>query len=149
MNEATVDDATKDEATVALADYKSSYRHLAWCFRRSRDTWKEKHQRLKREHKLLQNQLRAVTASREHHKQIARQASLDLDCLRLQADHLQLQLRDAQAELEKKGALPSSPIPGEAAHRALLLVRPDSLLPPVDSSRRRFPARVRLRLVPV
>ena len=77
-----------DEAAVALADYKSSYRHLAWSFRRSRDAWKAKHQQLKRQHKRLQNQLRAVTASRDRHKQAARTAQQQAAQLQEQVDTL-------------------------------------------------------------
>lgn len=80
-----------DEAAVALADFKSSYRHLAWCFRRSRDTWKGKHQDLRRAHKRLQNRLRAVTTSRERHKQAARAAEARAAHLQEQVDRLQCQ----------------------------------------------------------
>jgi chromosome segregation ATPase len=87
-----------DEAAVALADYKSSYRHLAWSFRRSRDKWKAKHQQLKRQHKRLQNQLRAVTASRERHKQAAHHAEQRVAQLHEQIDRLQDQHAAASGE---------------------------------------------------
>lgn len=90
-----------DEAAVALAGYKSSYRHLAWSFRRSRDGWKAKHQQLKRDHKRLQNQVRAVTASRERHRQAAHQATQRAAHLQEQVDRLHDQL--AATSGEKRG----------------------------------------------
>ena len=90
-----------DEAAVALADYKSSYRHLAWSFRRSRDAWKAKHQQLKRQYKRLQNQLRAVSASRDRHKQAARTAQQQVARLQEQVDLLHD--RRAAASGEKGG----------------------------------------------
>ena len=106
-----------DEAGVALADYKSSYRHLAWCFRRSRDNWKNKHRRLKGDHDRLRNQLRSVTASRERHEQAARQAALKAEGLRLQVDDLRRQLLDARDGSEKRGPLPACLNPGSSPRR--------------------------------
>lgn len=99
-----------DEAPTALAAYKSSYRHLAWCFRRSRDRWKAKHQQLQRQHKRLQNQLRAVTASRARHRQaaeaaagLAEQLRQQVEQLNEQVGQLQQRLAEATAAGEKRG----------------------------------------------
>jgi hypothetical protein len=51
----------------------SPWRNLAWSFRKSRDSWKEKCARLRRELKRLQNQLRDVRNSRERWRQRAEQ----------------------------------------------------------------------------
>ena len=78
-----------DEATLALADYKSSYRHLAWSFRKSRDNWKAKHHLLKRDLKRLQNHVRSLSASRDLHKQAALASQQRLAHLQAQLDLLQ------------------------------------------------------------
>ena len=116
-----------DQATTALGDYKSSYRHLAWSFRNSRDRWKAKHQQLKHDHKLLQNQLRAVTASREQHKQKAVAACHDAQqsqehaaALQRQLDSLQQQLQQLQqhaASGEKGGLIALFLSPGNSGYR--------------------------------
>lgn len=45
--------------------YSTSYRVQAWFLKRSRDTWKAKHQALKADAKRLQNRVNDVTKSRE------------------------------------------------------------------------------------
>ena len=52
--------------------FKSPSRKLIRFFERSRDNWKRKYMKLKRERKKLSNQVRAVEKSREHWKVIAR-----------------------------------------------------------------------------
>jgi hypothetical protein len=65
-----MDDAT---STSSFDTFTSPWRNLAWCFRKSRDSWKKKYRDLKREQKRLQNQLRDVRKSREHWRQVAEQ----------------------------------------------------------------------------
>ena len=48
---------------------------LAWFFRKSRDTWKQKHQALQTTLKHLKNQLNAVTKSRQQWRIKAEQAA--------------------------------------------------------------------------
>ena len=67
--------------------WKSSWRKLARFFKRSRDQWKAKYMDMKKEHKLMGNQVRAVEKSRQNWRQVARQA--------------QQQLRRLQGELEE------------------------------------------------
>lgn len=52
--------------------FKSPSRKLIRFFERSRDNWKEKYMRLKRESKKLSNQVRAVEKSRDQWKELAR-----------------------------------------------------------------------------
>ena len=48
--------------------YSSPLRKLVQFFRKSRDGWKRKYLDVKRNHKLLQNQVRAVEYSRDRWK---------------------------------------------------------------------------------
>ena len=54
--------------------FKSPTGKLLKFFMRSRDGWKAKCQQAKRENKKLANQVRAVEKSRNHWKQVAKQA---------------------------------------------------------------------------
>jgi len=54
--------------------YKSPVSKLLAFFPRSRDRWKAKCQQAKRDHKQLANQVRAVEKSRDHWKQVAKDA---------------------------------------------------------------------------
>jgi len=79
----------------------SPWRNLAWSFRKSRDKWKAKYQKLKAEHKRLQNQVRDVRTSRAHWRQLAEQTQHQSQALRQELTRLQAQAA-AQAA-EKKG----------------------------------------------
>jgi hypothetical protein len=48
-----------------IVKYLSPRHAQVWFLRRSRDTWKGRHRRLKVDHKRLANQVTAVSASRE------------------------------------------------------------------------------------
>jgi mannitol-1-phosphate/altronate dehydrogenase len=54
--------------------YKSPVSKLLTFFPQSRDRWKAKCQEAKRERKLMANQVRAVEKSRDHWKQVAKEA---------------------------------------------------------------------------
>jgi hypothetical protein len=54
--------------------WKSPYRKLVRFFERSRDRWKAKYLELRKEFKLMGNQVRAVEKSRQRWKQVAKQA---------------------------------------------------------------------------
>jgi hypothetical protein len=49
----------------SIDEFSSPLRKLVQFFQVSRDSWKAKHQAIKADHKLLQNQTRAVEKSRE------------------------------------------------------------------------------------
>ncbi|MCP4193793.1 MAG: hypothetical protein GY768_24555 [Planctomycetaceae bacterium] len=63
-------------STVAVrAEYKSPLRKLVRFFESSRDSWKQKCIALRGELKLCKNQVRAVEKSREHWRQVAKDAA--------------------------------------------------------------------------
>jgi peptidoglycan hydrolase CwlO-like protein len=72
-------------------DYTSRPGALIWCFRKSRDGWKKKHQDLKATVKGFKNQIAAVTKSREQWRLKAEQAAervavLEAEIAALQAE---------------------------------------------------------------
>ena len=89
-------------ATPLCRQFTSPWRNLAWSFRKSRDNWKAKYQKLKREQKRLQNQVRDVRTSRAHWRQRAEQTEHQSQALRQEIAHLQAQAA-ARAAAEKKG----------------------------------------------
>jgi hypothetical protein len=60
-----MDAATEALQTATREPYKSRPGALVWFFKKSRNHWKDKHQSLKTTVKALQNQLAAVTRSRQ------------------------------------------------------------------------------------
>jgi len=89
--------------STAFQGYSSPWRNLAWSFRKSRDQWKSKHQRLKREHKKLQNQLRDVRKSRTHWHEVAEECRRQVQEREQEIAQLQAELAAARVGGEKKG----------------------------------------------
>jgi hypothetical protein len=89
--------------------FTSPWRHLAWSFRKSRDNWKKKYQKLKREHKRLQNQVHDVRKSREHWRSLAEQTQAQGQALKEASARLQAESTVFQAADEKKGARAAVP----------------------------------------
>ena len=81
-------------ANVLLGRFTSPGRKLLPFFVKSRDNWKAKHHELKKEAKLLSNQVRAVEASREHWRERATAAERRAADLERQIEELKLD-RDA------------------------------------------------------
>lgn len=61
------------------ADYKSPVRKIIAFLEKSRDGWKAKHHAVKQELRRTENQLRAVTASREKWRRQAEEAQAELN----------------------------------------------------------------------
>lgn len=91
--------------TRGFAEYKSPWRALAWSFRKSRDGWKQKYAKVKREIKRFQNQARDVTKSRDQWKNTAN--ALDAENKSLQAQLVGMQAQLAEQEAAKKKSLMS------------------------------------------
>jgi hypothetical protein len=90
-------DAAQDQST---AGYKSRPGALIWCFRKSRDRWKKKHQTLKSTLKTFKNRVADVTKSREQWRFKAEAARQQLDVL--EGQNIELRTRIAALEEEKK-----------------------------------------------
>ena len=73
-------------------DYTSRPGALIWCFRKSRDGWKKKHQDLRATVKGFKNQIAAVTKSREQWRLKAEQASERASQLEAEVAVLQAQV---------------------------------------------------------
>jgi hypothetical protein len=61
-----------------MDEFVSPLKKLVRFFRKSRDSWKEKHRNVKSQLKLCQNQTRAVEKSRAHWREQARAAQSEL-----------------------------------------------------------------------
>src|SRR4051812_49257964 len=97
-------DATAEiRATATREDYKSRPGALIWCFRKSRDRWKSKHQDLKATVKGLKTQIAAVTKSREQWRVKAERAGDRLTALETELAALRAQM--ATSEEKKSLAL--------------------------------------------
>ena len=70
-------------------EYSSPAHKLIKFFRSSRDNWKTKHQQVKRELKLVQNQVRAVEKSRAKWRQ-------DVEATRAEVARLQTELEEVK-----------------------------------------------------
>jgi hypothetical protein len=81
-------------------EYKSRPGALIWFFRRSRDLWKGKYQRLKASFKRLTNRVADLTKSRDLWKEKAKQA--DGQVAALEAQIVGLQAEVAALVSEKK-----------------------------------------------
>jgi uncharacterized protein YlxW (UPF0749 family) len=79
--DATIKDT---EATPTSKQYSSRPGALIWCFRKSRDRWKEKHQELKATVKNHQNRIADLTKSREQWRLKAERAAERLAALESQ-----------------------------------------------------------------
>jgi hypothetical protein len=82
------------------ARYKSRPGALAWCFRKSRDRWKEKHQELKAILKRYKNRVADVTKSREQWRLKAETA--DKRVAALEAENFELRTGLSVREQGKK-----------------------------------------------
>ena len=69
-------------------EYVSPLRKLVRFFESSRDKWKAKHQEVKKQFKLAQNQIRAVEKSRAKWRQGAEIAIAEADALRTELEAL-------------------------------------------------------------
>ena len=67
-------------------EYVSPLRKLVRFFESSRDKWKAKHQEVKKQFKLAQNQIRAVEKSRAKWRQGAEIAIAEADALRTELE---------------------------------------------------------------
>ena len=74
-------------------EYSSPAHKLIKFFRSSRDNWKTKHQQVKRELKLAQNQVRAVEKSRAKWRQAAAVACAEAARLRTELEEVKKPLR--------------------------------------------------------
>ena len=84
------------------AGFKSRPGALAWFFRKSRDLWKGKSQKLREALKREQNQVAAVTKSREQWKSKAQQAADEQAALQRENETLREQVRGLAEGSKKK-----------------------------------------------
>lgn len=82
----TVDTAQPQQRTTK--DYKSPPHALIWFFRKSRDLWKCKYQKLQGTLKQFKNRVADLTKSREQWKLKAEQANDQLTVLKAENDSL-------------------------------------------------------------
>src|SRR5271168_5367648 len=92
---------TRGTAGKSRAGFKSRVGALVWCFRKSRDLWKKKHQEIRIALKRERNQVAAVTKSREQWKSRSQQAAADQFALQLENEALRARVRELE-EGEKK-----------------------------------------------
>jgi len=91
-------DATLSGETTAQAqkqttkEYKSPPHALIWFFRKSRDLWKSKYQKLQASIKQLKNRVADLTKSREQWQLKAEQANDQLTVLKAENDSLRAQV---------------------------------------------------------
>jgi hypothetical protein len=97
--------------TPSREDYSSRPGALIWFFRKSRDGWKKKHQDLKATVKGFNNQIAAVTKSREQWRLKTEQASERVSALEAEVTELRAQ---AAASVKKtgRGKRPAEAQPG-------------------------------------
>ncbi len=88
-----------------LASLKSPVRVLARFFRKSRDNWKGKYQRIKQEFKRLQVQVSDVRQSRETWKERAKASRVRADALEKEVVELKARLALQEQTVEKKSVL--------------------------------------------
>jgi len=89
-------DATAELCTkTAREDYTSRPGALIWFFRKSRDGWKKKHQKLKATVKGFKNQIAAVTKSREQWRLKAEQADERIAALEAEVAGLHARVADS------------------------------------------------------
>lgn len=83
------------------ASFKSRPGALVWFFRKSRDLWKGKSRKLRVALKREQNQVAAVTKSREQWKSKAQQAAAEQAALQRENETLREQVRELATESKK------------------------------------------------
>ena len=98
-------DLSEQAAQGDLASLKSPVRVLARFFRKSRDNWKGKYQRVKQEFKRLQVQVCDVRQSRETWKQRAKASRVRADALEQEVAGLKVRLAAQEQTVEKKRVL--------------------------------------------
>ncbi len=98
-------DLSREAAQGDLASLKSPVRVLARFFRKSRDNWKGKYQRVKREFKRLQVQVCDVRHSRETWKERAKASRVRADALEKELAELKVRLAAQEQTVEKKSVL--------------------------------------------
>lgn len=93
-------EATAEPTGTLRGEYTSRPGALIWCFRKSRDGWKRKHQDLQATVKGFKNQIAAVTKSREQWRLKAEQAGERVAAL--EAEIREMAARAAEAVDKKK-----------------------------------------------
>lgn len=96
--------AIEDTADQTNASFRSRRGALVWFFRKSRDSWKVKSRELRVALKREQNQVVAVTKSREQWKSKAQTAAAQQTALQRENESLRKQLREL-TESSKKSRL--------------------------------------------
>ena len=86
--------AIQGTAGQTAAAFKSRPGALVWFFRKSRDSWKVKSRKLRVALKREQNQVAAVTKSREQWKSKAQQAAAEQTALQRENEALRAQVRE-------------------------------------------------------
>ena len=99
---------------------KSSAARLAWLYRRSRDTWKQRAADKQRALKKLRITVHDVSKSRDHWKTVARQQSQEIAALRLQLEQTRQELSTPARMLP--GPLVPAELSAPTGHRHPLLV---------------------------
>jgi hypothetical protein len=95
-------------APEAATGYTSRPGALIWCFRKSRDRWKQKSQSLKVELKRVKNRAADLTKSREKWKLQAEQGVADVAALNAQIAALRAELAPrAESDAAKKKGTPA------------------------------------------
>ena len=89
--------AIQGTAGQTAAAFKSRPGALVWFFRKSRDSWKVKSRKLRVALKREQNQVAAVTKSREQWKSKAQQAAAEQAALQREIEALREQVRELAA----------------------------------------------------
>jgi len=95
---------TAETSEQETKEYKSRPGALIWCFRKSRDLWKEKYQELKASLKRLTNRVADLTKSRELWKEKAKQAQGRVAALEAQIVSLQAEVAALTSEKKKSRA---------------------------------------------
>jgi septal ring factor EnvC (AmiA/AmiB activator) len=103
--EATVADVDTPAAEAPKA-YTSRPGALIWCFRKSRDRWKSKHQDLKATIKGYKNRIADLTKSREQWRLKAEQAGGQLSASEAEIAALQAQIAAWDGEKKVTGTRP-------------------------------------------
>ena len=93
--------AIQGTAGQTAAAFKSRPGALVWFFRKSRDSWKVKSRKLRVALKREQNQVAAVTKSREQWKSKAQQAAAEQAALQREIEALREQVRELAAGSKK------------------------------------------------
>ena len=99
---------TRESEDRSIAMYRSRRGALAWFFRKSRDNWKEKYQKVMAMLKRLRGQLAAVTKSRETWRLKAEQAATELISARQEIEELRAQVRQLEENKKRRLAVGNS-----------------------------------------